>query len=181
MAQVEVDYLAAYLFASGTTGSTLNYMRSLADQEGSGVHFVFPLVGAWDSMTVLEAAPGDLNAIRALVTDLTDGLGERDRVHNFWVGIPWLIGQIKKLLDHFPFGALVAIRTRAGAAQSVFDELESELDPEGVGVLSERVNGRYDLVCELGAEDLESIQGALEQLRATVGDRGTVDISYATF
>jgi hypothetical protein len=76
---------------------------------------------------------------------------------------------------------LVAVRTRPGAAQSVFDELESELTLPGVDVLSERVNGSYDLVCELGAEDLESIQDALGQLRAAVGDRGTVDISYATF
>jgi hypothetical protein len=181
MAKPQEDYLAAYLFASGTTDSTLSYAQSLAKKRKSGVHFVFPLVGAWDSMTVLEAAPGDLRAIRRLVTDLTDGRGKGDRMHHFWVvAIPLTMGRIKKLEPPFPIEALVAIRTQAGAAQRVFDELESELRPPGVGILSERVNGSYDLVSELWAEEFEPMQNALGQLRAAVGDRGAVDVSYAS-
>ncbi|MBA2366129.1 MAG: hypothetical protein H0V77_06740, partial [Actinobacteria bacterium] len=88
MAGAEEKYLTAYLFATGTTEPTLSYVQSLVEDERSGVHFVFPLVGAWDSMTVLEVAPGDLNAIRRLVTALTDGGGDRDRVLHFSVAIP---------------------------------------------------------------------------------------------
>ncbi len=84
MAQAKREYLSAYLFATGTTAPTLTYAQSLVGPE-SGVHFVFPLVGAWDSMTVLQVEPGDLNAIRALVTQLTEGGGDRDRVHHFFM------------------------------------------------------------------------------------------------
>lgn|GEM_PF-2640123 len=179
MAEAEEEYLSAYLFATGTTEPTLSYAQSLVSDLNSGVHFVFPLVGAWDSMTVLEVAPGDLNAIRRLVTDLTDGRGDGDRVHHFSVAIRPL-GRIKKR-DPLPIEVLVAIKTRAGVAAALFDDLQEQLDPPQVEVLVERVNGGYDLVCELGGSDLESAQGAVEELRTVVGERATVDIAYAAF
>lgn len=180
MAEAQEEYLSAYLFATGTTESTLGYAQALADDPESGVHFVFPLVGAWDSLFVLEAGPGDFNAIRGLVADLTDGRGDGDRVHHFSVAIPRPPGRIKKR-PPLPFEVIVGLRTEAGADQDLFDVLQAELRPPDVEVLVERVNGGYDLVCELSGQDLESTQGAVEALRAAVGKRATVDISYATF
>ncbi len=180
MAGAEEKYLTAYLFATGTTEPTLSYVQSLVEDERSGVHFVFPLVGAWDSMTVLEVAPGDLNAIRRLVTALTGGGGDRDRVLHFSVAIPVPLGRIKKRLPR-PFEALVAMKTGAGVAQALFDDLQAELNSPDVDVLVERVNGGYDLVGELAGQTLESTQGAVADLRAAVGDRATVNVAFAAF
>ena len=179
MAEAEEEYLSAYLFATGTTAPTLSYAQSLVSDPESGVHFVFPLAGAWDSMIVLQVAPGDLNAIRRLVTDLTDGGGDRDRVHHFSVAIRPL-GRIKKR-EPRAIEMLGAMKTRAGVAAALFDHLQEQLDPPQVEVLVERVNGGYDLVCELAGQSWESMQGAVEDLRTVVGERATVDISYAAF
>jgi hypothetical protein len=108
-------------------------------------------------MIVLQVPPDDLNAIRGLVTDLTDGIGERDRVHHFSVAIRPL-GRIKKR-DPFPLEVLIGMRTRAGVSAGLFDDLQTELSPSNVEVLVERVNGGYDLVCELMGQDFESMQG----------------------
>ena len=179
MAEAQDRYLTAYLFATGTTAPTLSYAQGLARDPESGVHFVFPLVGAWDSMIVLQVPPDDLNAIRGLVTKLTDGQGEGDRVHHFSVAIRPL-GRIKKR-EPFPLEVLIGMRTRAGVSAGLFDDLQTELSPSNVEVLVERVNGGYDLVCELMGEDFESMQGAVEELRAEIGDRATLDIAYAAF
>ena len=182
MAEAEEKYLSAYLFAGGTTESYLSYANELADTRGSGVHFVFPLVGAWDSMTVLEAAPGDLEAIRQLVIDLTGPRADGSRLLNSSVAFSWPPwGRIKKRLPQLHIGALVAMKTGAGTAQALFDELQAQSSPPEVEVLVERVNGSYDLVGELAAQDLESIQGAVEELRAAVGDRATLEAAFASF
>ena len=182
MAEAEENYLSAYLFASGTTDSYLSYAHDLVNTPRSGVHFVFPLVGAWDSMTVLEAAPGDLEAIRRLVIDLTGPRRDGSRLLHTSVAFSWPPwGRIKKRLPLLPIGALVAMKTGAGIAQALFEHLQSELSISNVEVLVERVNGRFDLVGELAGQDLESIQGAVEELRATVGDRATLDAAFAAF
>ena len=182
MAGVEENYLSAYLFASGTTESYLSYAHELADTPRSGVHFVFPLVGAWDSMTVLEAALGDLEAIRRLVIDLTGPRADGSRLLHSSVAFSRPPGgRIKKRLPRLHIGALVAMKTGAGIAQALFDELQAESSPPEVEVLVERVNGRYDLVGELAGQDLESTQGAVEELRAAVGDRATMDVAFAVF
>ncbi len=179
MAEAEEQYLTGYLFATGTTEPTLSYVQSLVQDERSGVHFFFPLVGAWDSMTVLQEAPGDLNAIRRLVTELTDGGGDRDRIHHFSVAIRPL-GRIKKRKPR-PVEALVALKSGAGVAQALFDDLQTQLGSPDVDVLVERVNGGYDLVGELAGQDLESTLGAVEELRAATGDRATIDVALAAF
>jgi hypothetical protein len=182
MAEAEENYLSAYLFASGTTDSYLSYAHDLVNTPRSGVHFVFPLVGAWDSMTVLEAAPGDLEAIRRLVIDLTGPRGDGSRLLHTSVAFSWPPwGRIKKRLPLLHIGALVAMKTGAGIAQALFEDLQAELSIPNVEVLVERVNGRYDLVGELAGRDLESTQGAVEELRATVGDRATLDAAFAAF
>ena len=129
-------------------------------------------------MTVLEVAPGDLNAIRRLVRDLTDGGGDRDRIHHFSVAIRPL-GRIKKRKPRH-VEALVALKSGAGVAQALFDDLQEVGSPD-VDVLVERVNGGYDLVGELAGQDLESTLGAVEDLRAAIGDRATLDAAFAAF
>jgi hypothetical protein len=180
MAKVENDYSSGYLFAKGTSEDYLEHVQSLVHEPESGVHFVFPLVGAWDSMTVLDPPPDDLQAIRRLVTELIWSNEVGSRVLASTLALPWPPGRIKKLELPSPFEAIVAIRTRAGLAQQVLNDIESELSSAG-GILPERVNGSYDLVCELWAEQLEPLQNILERLRAAISDRGTVDVSYASF
>jgi hypothetical protein len=176
------EYLSAYLFARGTTESYLSYAHELADTPRSGVHFVFPLVGAWDSLTVLEAAPGGLEAIHRLVIDLTALRADGSRLLHSSVALSRPPGgRIKKLEPPFPVETIVACRTQAGASAALFDDLQAELSPPDVEVLVERVNGAYDIVCELSGQNLESTQGAVEELRAAVGNRAMVDVAFAAF
>ena len=180
MAARQQELLSAYLFVRGTSESYLRKAQKLAKKRKSGVHFVFPLVGAWDSLIVLEAKSGDLEALRGLVTGLTDA-GDGSRVPHSAVAIPWPLGRIKKMELPSPVEVIVAMRTRAGVSLALFDDLQAQLSPPDVEVLIERVNGSYDLVCELSGQDLESTQGAVERLRAAVGDRATVDVAFAAF
>ncbi len=182
MAPEQDEYLSAYLFARGTTESYLSYAHELADTPRSGVHFVFPLVGAWDSLTVLEAAPSDLETIRRRVIDLTSPLADGSRLLYSSVAFSWPPwGKIKKLDVPFPVETIVGFRTMAGASASLFDDLQAQLSQPNVDVLVERVNGAYDLVCEVSGQDWESSQGAVEELRAVVGDRAMIDVAFAAF
>lgn len=174
MAQGQDDYLSGYLFASGLGESFLSEAQGLAETPGSGVHFVFPLVGAWDSLVVLEAAPSDLEAIRRLASELTRP--GQSRHHMTAIAVA---GRIKKSIAA-PVEVIVGLRTRAGVAGPLFDDLQA-FSPAGVEVRIDRVNGGYDIAGELSGQDFEAIQEAVEQLRNAVGERASLDVSYGSF
>src|SRR5918992_1296909 len=155
VAQGQEDYLSGYLFAAGLGESFLSEAQNLAETPGSGVHFVFPLVGAWDSLVVLEAAPSDLEAIRRLVSELIRPGQSR---HHATAIVPG--GRIKKS-EASPVEVIVGLRTRAGVAGPLFNDLQA-FSPAGVEVRIERVNGGYDIAGELSGQDFDALQQAVE-------------------
>ena len=79
-----------------------------------------------------------------------------------------------------PVEVIVGLRTRAGVAGPLFDDLRT-FSSAGVEARIDRVNGGYDIAGELSGQDFEAIQEAVEQLRSSVGESATLDVSYGSF
>ncbi|MFN2488522.1 MAG: hypothetical protein ABR529_02030 [Actinomycetota bacterium] len=180
------EYLDAYLLTKGATRAYLDHVESLEKATDSPVHFVFRLVGAWDSLTVIQAAPGNLEGIHETALELTAWKdGARPMLVSLAFPWDWLGRIIKRKLPLFRFEAIVALRAEPGAVAGLVAGLTETLpgpEPTTAGSPQfgiQRVEGDYDLLCEVGANSGEDLREAVEMLRAAVGQEGALDVSFA--
>jgi hypothetical protein len=65
----------AYHFGRGVTQALLDHARDKEHPEGP-VRFTTALVGAWDFFAVLDVEDGDFDAVKDLLLDLNEAVGD---------------------------------------------------------------------------------------------------------
>ena len=167
-----VDY---YHFVKGATGAFHNNAQRL--RESGGVHFETPLVGPWDSLTIIYDA--DVNTAREMIAALNSPsespADAEDRPLASTTAIETARGMRRiRRSHHEEHEAYALIKTASPPDYELFAEL-NEVDGYAGSAM---VDGIFDILLLIGGATPDDLQRRLTTLRRTIRGRGRAAICY---
>jgi hypothetical protein len=154
----------AYHFGRGVTQALLDHARDKEHPEGP-VRFTTALVGAWDFL-----------AVKDLLLDLNEAGGDtRARPFDSTTGIAVMHGlYVIKRRRTMAFAAFLMIRVERVPVREVFADVDHLKGYQGSAI----VDGSFDILLELGAEDFGELKESLTAARALIEGRGRAEVCY---
>jgi hypothetical protein len=165
----------AYHFGRGVTQALLDHARDKEHPEGP-VRFTTALVGAWDFFAVLDVEDGDFGAVKDLLLDLNEAGGDtRARPFDSTTAIAVMHGlYVIKRRRTMAFAAFLMIRVERVPVREVFADVDHLKGYQGSAI----VDGSFDILLELGAEDFGELKESLTAARALIEGRGRAEVCY---
>ena len=169
-----MDY---YHFVKGATAQFQENAGRLQGEDVSAVHFHTPLVGPWDSLTIIYDA--DLTTARDVIASLdspsASPANAEDRPLSSTTAIETVRGQNRiRRSHHEAFEAYALITTITPPDYELFHELEGLEGYAG----SAMVDGIFDILLLIGGGTPEDLQTRLRALRTMLRGRARAQNCY---
>jgi len=167
-----MDY---YHFVKGATPRFHENARRL---QGSGsVHFETPLVGPWDSLTIIYDA--DLATAQEMIASLNSpdesAANAEDRPLGATTAVETVRGPLRiRRSHHEEYEAYALITTIDPPDPELFHDLEGLDGYTG----SAMVDGIFDILMLIGGESPDDLQSRLKSLRRLIRGRARAQICY---
>jgi hypothetical protein len=165
-----------YHFVKGATAAFHGNAQRLKE-ESRPVHFETPLVGPWDSLTIIYDADvaAAQETIAALNSPSTSPADPEDRPLDSTTAVETVRGTLRiRRSHHEKYEAYTLITTMSPPDHELFAALE-QLDGYAGSAM---VDGIFDILLLIGGRTPEDLQKRLTMLRRSIRGRGRAAICY---